>query len=478
MDGSAEHVLEHVGSGRMGAVFRFGDEAVKFDRVQGKADVSPVMVANISEEESDALCAAWELVGAPGLSPHVLRPLRKQTFKPRDGVMSTADGRACTGIVTEYVQGVRTCSGAYVRSFYDVIAAGMAGQFIGADGTDAFPDLFKAVLFQVTFTIAAWLRASNSAFRHNDLNAHNVCVTQWRPDGAAVTTAYQMFGADGVERTFILHTPYRAVIIDLGFAAVLPAAGGTDFDERFYFDNFAHADKRNALRVADTVDDAAPVHGFKEVLYERSGMSHWRPCVHYDLLFFLYAAYEAVGRGHAAGRASPAGTAAAKAFMKLYEDTFCSFHSSSLCSSKYPGRLRPQGQESLAANRGAVRLRRLQGRAHVLPSPILFLFHVYFTELRAPAVVELPPTRVFGFHPSDSAVQPHIALGAIRKSVCCLAKNEHFVSRVEVDASAHLLHKPVPGLWRDLIAKWDGLRAHARAQISHAATPIHNKSIL
>ena len=439
--------LELVGTGRMGAVFRTGPHAVKFDRVAGKAD-GAVLVRDISEEELDAVCAAWELVAASGWSPHVLQPIRKQPFFPGTA-FTTPSGCACSGMVTEFVQGLRTTKGTTVSSLRDVIAAGLANQLLLPGGADAFPSLLKSVLFQVVFTVAAWTQASNNGFRHNDLNAYNVCVTYAQPDGASVKTAYQMHAPDGKLHTFELDTPFRAVIVDFGFAAVLPVAGGTDFDERFYVENFGDPCARTPLQL----NPPGTPEPFLEVMFHKAGMSHRQPCAHYDVLFFMYAVRQELLR-HGTRKASAASTAAAKAYMSVYSATLCNFHKSALCFSEFPGRLRPAAQFSLAVNGGVIQLGKLNGRPHKLPTAQTLLFHVYFSEFERKTMTM---KTVFGCCPSSDARLPHVAFEAMAKSVCCLAKNQHCTTPaagVQVDDKNRLVHKPVPGLWRDLLAKW------------------------
>ena len=439
-EGSAE-LGSPIGAGRMGAVFRAGaHEAVKFERVQNKGD--KLALRDISEEEVDALCVAYELVTATGLSPHILRPLRKAEYAPG------------TGLVTEYLRGVRTAGGKRVCALRDVIAAGLADEFVAADGCDAFPALLKAVLFQVTFTVAMWCRATDNGFRHNDLNAYNVCVTQFRPDGAAVRVVYKLPTPDGSgERTFVLHTPYRAVIVDFGFAALLPVAGGADFDARFYVDNFADPDTAQPLQRAGA--------GFKEIMFHKSGMSHSQPCAHYDILFFMYAVRQEMVRG--ASTATAAATASRRAFLHMYSAVFCDFHSSALCFADFPGRLRPAAQASLLKTNGMIKLGKGNARAHALPSAAAFAFHSYFSEFQTPQLSSSAPA--YGFFSNSCA--PEVDLRAMRKSVCSLAKPAKAVlnSGVQVDRDMLLLHKPVPGMWRDVRGVWAAIRARVRSKI-------------
>ena len=93
------------------------------------------------------------------------------------------------------------------------------------------------------------------------------------------------------------------------------------------------------------------------------------------------------------------------------------------------------------------------------------MFSTYFSVFRASELVPASAV-VFGFVPTANACQDHLPLTAMHKSVCSLAHNVHAAdSGVQVDRRKRLLHKPVPGLWHDVLRTFGGMHGRVRATL-------------
>jgi hypothetical protein len=292
-------------------------------------------------------------------------------------------------------------------------------------------------VLQVTYTIATWLHASANGFRHNDLHASNVCVCYWRDDHAPVTAQYVLVDESGVMRLFELRTPFRAVIVDFEYAALLPHAGGTPFDRRFY-----QTDKFALTAAGDIF----------ETTFAEHGISHTQVSVHYDVCLFVYSCYSLLMKD--------AAHATAAEFGHSYRHHFRNFHrkSSLTFSGSGAGRLLPRVQASLAVSTGA-------GRDSPLPSAAVWLCtDAFFGSFRVAEFSAAPGAHVFGQQTTlfEDAI-------TTRRATCMLAKATH-AWRPRLDSYGRLVSYPLAGAWTTLQATWTAMRAAASP--SRPMTPL------
>ena len=278
----------------------------------------------------------------------------------------------------------------------------------------------------MTYTIATWLHASANGFRHNDLHASNVCVCYWRDDHAPVTAQYSLVDESGVERLFELRTPFRAVIVDFEYAALLPHAGGTPFDRRFY-----QTDKFALTAAGDVF----------ETTFAEHGISHTQVSVHYDVCLFVYSCYSLLMKD--------AAHAVAAEFGRSYRHHFRNFHRKSTLtfSGGGAGRLLPRVQASLAIATGS---------DSPLPSAAAWLCaDAFFGLFRVAEFSAAPDAHVFGQQTTlfEDAI-------STRRATCMLAKATQ-TWRPRLDPYGRLVSYPLAGTWTTLQATWTAMRAAA-----------------
>jgi hypothetical protein len=261
-----------------------------------------------------------------------------------------------------------------------------------------------------------------------------------------VSVEYHVPDASGVDRVFTLLTPYSVAILDYGNAALLPHAGGTVFDSRFYF--FSDASKERL-----TLDKGGVP---REAKLARWGMSHREPSRHYDALLFSYAVLLELNRG-GRGKAVPPPV---RAFQEFYKRNLGTVHASDrlMLKKDCAGRLTPAGQRKLMEGCDVP-----VGRAMMRVSdPAALLMDPYFAAFRSCAGTDTCKL-VFGLRPSAAALQPPVHADALARAVSGLAANvsKHAAWEPVLTSKGILVGLPTPGVWATLVARLDSLRATA-----------------
>ena len=269
------------------------DKVVKVQYTSSGAETS------IHPAEADMNRLLWATLAESNISMHVCQP---------SGVVTTAGGHA--GLEMERLRGVAP----HILNLEQLIAH--AGK--GAVDTAEFPNLLRCLLFQTVFTLSACTHVFNGLFRHNDLHLRNVCFTPWNDAVAPVTAMYSLrcfpHSRDGefVDRHFLLHTAYRAVIIDFGWSALLPPLGPPR-DPRFF-------DAGTATSAARGDGKPAMVDVLRsDVRFKDSGMSQQLPCQQYDLALFFYSLAALCAETAAVAGCPPAVKEELAAFLAFYD---------------------------------------------------------------------------------------------------------------------------------------------------------------
>jgi hypothetical protein len=292
----------------------------------------------------------------------------------------------------EFTEGIEFGDGR-VNTLYELLARGRRNQVVDDSGTDVFDSVLRAVAFQVLFTIAAWNVCTSNGFRHNDLHCGNVCLTYWRSDRKPVEVQYRLPSSDGVERVFKLFTPYCAVVVDFGYAALLPHAGGTPFDPRFYCLN-------RIVSPEPLKRSAAAANGLLETRFKEWGLSHTQPSRHYDSCLFAFAVLHGIARS-----AHPA----AKAYRDFHQRCFgTTYASKNMFKRQAAGRLTPAAQMRLMTV-GTLPVNR---RDYRILDANEALEDEYFVQFRFDAR-EPAETLCFGSKPSKDVVMSAIPLQAV-----------------------------------------------------------------
>ena len=281
----------------------------------------------------------------------------------------------------------------------------------------------------MTYTIASWLHTSANGFRHNDLHASNVCVCYWRDDHVPVTVQYSLVDESGIVRLFELCTPFRAVIVDFEYAALLPHAGGTPFDRRFY-----QTDKFALTAAGDVFESTFAEHG----------ISHTQVSVHYDVCLFVYSCYSLLMKDAAHAATAEFGHSYRHHFRSFHRKTTLTFTGSGV------GRLLPRVQASLAVAAST-------GSGSPLPSAAAWLCtDAFFAPFRVSAFLAAPGALSFG---QQTATLFEDAI-TTRRATCMLAKATH-AWRPRLDSFGRLVSYPLAGAWTTLQATWTAMRAAA-----------------
>jgi hypothetical protein len=407
-------------SGSTSSVFALGKLAVKFNIASQLAH--QVILRSATAFEVDAAAVAYMLTA--GSAAHVMRPFGTLSFTLEAPVFTTVRDCCVDGLVTELIEGVLLNDGvSRARDLGEFITAGLKGTLV-FDGHDAFPDALRALIFQVVFTIASWLRASANGFRHNDLHVSNVCVSYWRADRAPVSVRYNFVDPSGVTRTFEVRSAFRAVIVDFEFAALLPRAGGVPFDRRFY------PAAKLTLQAAGS--------GVFETTFAEHGISHVQPSAHYDVCFFAYSCYSQL--------MTDADHACTLEFVASYRQHFRNFHRKSALTfgNSGTGRLLPRAQVALAQAASA-------GEVPQLPCPATWMCSaVYFAPFRTASPEGIAP------EPLHVDLNPANVVAGLR-STCTLAKSTH-AWRPRLDKLGRLVSYPLAGTWVALSATWAAIR--------------------
>ncbi len=432
-----------LGEGEESVVFSYINTAdpliryvIKFDKDPAWSD-SFKRLKSVRRIEVDATCLVWQLITAPGLSPHTVRPYGLLPFKfDATAAPYHNEGVCISGIVMEYLEGL---------DVHGLIKAGCAGKFgpVTAGGFDPFDDLLRVVVFQVFYTVAMWNLASNTGFRHNDLHSGNVCLTYWNEEHTAMEMEYHIPDpVTGLDRVFVLHTPYCVTIIDYGNAALLPCAGGPAYDGRFY---------SLGSREPTTRDPKAP-HGLKEMKHATWGMSHCKPSAHYDSTFFAFAVLQLFGR-----QAVPAG----KEYRQFYARCFGSVHSSTkfMFQKELAGRLTPEGQRLLMAGKQV----RVRNKTFSVMDASQALSDVYFARFRGLPAADRK--YVYGLRASVGARPPLLRPDITPTNTRMAAHVEEASWRPVLNAASSVVNTPKPGSWAALMTNLQRILAGVKLPV-------------
>ena len=419
--------------------------AVKFDKgrkwAKGGAPRSKA-VASIGAAEIDVMCMLWYMLSARGVSPHVPRVFGVLPFSFGKGAAPYygASGGESHGVVMELMGGYEGAA-----TVKDLLKLGMAGRLV-REGVDTFDDTLRVVVFQVLYTIAMWNTVTGANFRHNDLHAMNVCLTYWNEEHTAVDVEYHLPAADGTDRVFRLRTPLCATIIDFGYSAVLPGAGGPVFDPRFYY--FGDAPEP-LTREGSSITEP------KFVLW---GMSHRQPSRHYDVLLFAYAILHDFNARKCRHPASVE-------FRRFYARSFGTVHScAAYMYQKQPcnGRLTPHGQQELMRTKTVTRGAK---NSFTVMDAADALMDVYFARFRSSGSGSGSNSGnniVFGLQPSPAAVAAPLSKQAMMRTCSHVIFNEEDRAwKPRLSKTGTLDNPPRPGLWSHLVATLDRLKAAA-----------------
>ena len=219
----------------------------------------------------------------------------------------------------------------------------------------------------------------------------------------------------------VVVTPFRAVVLDFGSAALLPHAGGPPFDPRFYY---WYSD-------AEPVElEAPPRRDLKETKLRQCGMSHREPSSHYDLCLFLYGVHAGGG-----GRLPPD-------FQALYARRVGAVLASAALAfqdADKRGRLTAAGQRAL--------MRRGRGGA----AAAILADDPYFGPLRSGGDGCRPPAVRAGITPTSVRKRRRTpSRGCEDGDRCVLAAGEEaegWTPKLS-PAPGRLVNAPPPGAWR------------------------------
>ena len=449
-----------IAKGSESAVFRYysaSDKrvqfAVKFDLAKPWAfqPSVPKPVKDIHGPEIEAAFLVWYMLHARGLSAHVPNIFGVMPFLFDESAMPYCSERPrqrVNGLVMEFTEGIQF-GDSRVHTLYELLARGRRNQVVDESGTDVFDEVLRAVVFQVLFTVAAWTVCTHTGFRHNDLHCGNVCLSYWRSDKKAVDVEYRLPLANGVERVFKLCTPYCAVIVDFGYAALLPHAGGTPYDSRFYCLN----------RIAATEPlkrSATASNGLLETRFKEWGLSHIQPSRHYDSCLFAFAVLHGIVRS-----AHPA----SKAYQAFHQRCFGTVYSSkNMFKRQAAGRLTPAAQVRLMSV-GTLPVNRREFR-------VLDAFEVledeYFTPFR---ISTLEPAGVlcFGSKPSKDVVMASVPLQVVpRQHFKMACKPEDATAwKCVLDDKGNVVNLP-------RMLPWTHLKFHLDKQLSDSISTLRS----
>ncbi len=446
-DGKEEptYLFAFVAKGSESAVFRYFSAAdpkiqfaVKFDlaKVWPVAPACPRPVKDIHIPEIEAAFVIWYLLCARGLSAHVPNVFGVMPFLFDGSALPYCSERPrqrVNGLVMEFTEGIEFAGGLRASTVSELLARGRKGEVVDNDGNDIFDDVLRAVVFQVMFTIAMWNACTQDGFRHNDLHCGNVCLTYWRSDRKPVNVQYRLPGPEtGAEKVFNLFTPYCAVIVDFGYAALLPHAGGTPFDQRFYC--------LNRISAAETLKRSpTSANGLLETRFKEWGLSHLQPSRHYDSCLFAFAVLHGIARN-----ARPA----SKAFRDFHQRCFgTAYASKNMFKRQAAGRLTPAAQARLMES-GSLHINRRD--THVCDASEA-LDDTYFMDFRVHAPIP-SDTLCFGSRPSKDVVAASIPVHAVPRQHFKMAckPDEALAWRAVLDDKGNVANLPRMLPWTHL----------------------------
>ena len=315
---------------------------------------------SVSPYEVDICRLLWLALAPTGFSRHVCLEMERLH----------GDGNALN--VEEFIQAAASASAT-------------------AATVEGFGSTLRALLFQALYTLSMCTLAFNGLFRHNDLHARNVCFTPWNSAAVPVRAHYTLrcFPDAGdrmfVDRCFLVTSEYRAVVIDYGWAVLLPGLG-PDFDSRFFKSGPAAGLGGKSKRI----DILATEASFKD-----SGMSQQVPCQTYDAALLMYSVYTVSVTALAAHTSGVPETVRSELleFNAFYE-------------TMYRGVPHAAGRLPLPLQRHLLRARTVPGTNVVVPTTERLLRSSYFSAFRCGT--EFPPdagTRYsFGCNASDTVL--------------------------------------------------------------------------
>ena len=321
---------------------------------------------SVSPYEIDMCRLLWNAVAETGLSRHLCRFVG--TAAPEEGVvaleMEKLIGTGDPGIV----------------NLEDLIMHAAAGDVDPV----FFTGVFRALVFQALFTLSSLTFAFKGLFRHNDLHLRNVCFTPWNSAKLDVKTAYvlrcfpdNVSGGKFVDRHFCFSTAYRAVLIDYGWAALLPGLGPA-LDARFHrvFTNRS----KSSQKVVNILESS--------MAYQDCGMSQQVPCQAYDAALLMYSIFTTCFHAETMPCCIPVVRKELREFLSFYDTAYRAVP-------HVAGRLSLQLQQHL------LRSRYVPGTKTAVPTTESLLRATYFACFRSSTRAE---EHTFGLCPSPAAI--------------------------------------------------------------------------
>jgi hypothetical protein len=304
--------LTVLGVGAVGIVFQASEEGkaplvVKCSLPAQQADESTVTVlGSVARAEADMARVLWDAFGATRVCVHFPQPLGLVKLKaPPFGYGFVDRSGGIEVLVMERLSGVPLPQGGgaalNLQKFIGkVLFARGGGSVLGGAGPGA---VFRAAVFQVLWTLHVLQARLGALFRHNDLHAGNVGLTAYDLgvcNAEAVTEDVTGVGGFG---GFVHPTCVRAVVLDFGYAALLPPLGPVK-DSRFFA----------AHRTADGSVSLEP-----KKITQSAGMVQDIQCPAYDVVLFMVSVKMAVEKAlrKSGGEGPPESVAVAREFLAM-----------------------------------------------------------------------------------------------------------------------------------------------------------------
>lgn len=328
-----------------------------------------VLKTGAPSQEADVCMLVWEALAASGASWHVCRP-----------ISLTLAG----DFEMERLHGLRDD----VVNLEQLLVSAAAGEVHVSD----FRHMFRGLVFQTLHALAMSTCVFNGLFRHNDLHARNVCFTPWNNFRVPLTARYTLPvfpdkpGDAFIQHHFLLTMAYRAVIIDYGWAALLPGMG-PDKDSRFYkaaSDSMSVPSLVGGPIMIDTLATNAACRN--------SGMSQRVPSQHYDAALLMYSLSSICQTVLNSGTSSEDIRTEMIEFVEMYTDL-------------YAGVPHIIGRLQLSLQRELLMSKTVPGTSIEVPTPQSLLLHPYFAMFRTTHRHER--THVFGIC-SDTNCAPRL----------------------------------------------------------------------
>ena len=416
--------MQVLARGNIAVIFETPDTntVVKFQKNTLQQADEMSTLCSLSPYEVDICRLLWTSLAPTGLSRHICRAIGKTVlFNGRGG------DECRVGLEMERLHGDGTGS----LNLEDLILFAASGRR-GEDAT--FGETLRGMIFQVLFTLSMCTFAFNGLFRHNDLHLRNVCFTPWNSAGAPLLARYAVRcfpeRADGmfVDRYFTFASVYRAVIIDFGWAALLPGMG-PELDARFF--RAAATSSSAAAGKPAVIDILASDSSFKD-----SGMSQQVPCQTYDAALLMYSIYTVSLTAIAMSTCPSVVAQELRAFNAFYETAYKSVP-------HVAGRL------GLPLQRHLLRARTVPGSAVAVPTLETLLRSNYFSAFRCETEASAAVVHSFGCDASSAVKIENEGLAAFdgESQECPLAGKGAW------NIDAHGIGHAPTGAFSDLLAE-------------------------